>query len=383
VLRQLHESISLYDGSGIFERFESRWASMHRHRHALLCSSGTTAIHSMYVAANLGPGDEVICPAYTFFATVTPLLFTGAKPVLCDCDSSGNIDVDAVAAAISPRTRAVVATHMWGVPCDGVGLRALCDKHNLLLLEDCSHAHGAQYGDAPVGSLADIAAWSLQGAKIITGGEGGIIVTSDSDFFARALSLGHYNKRCKQEIPANHPLAQFATTGMGLKYRAHPIAVAIAEGLLDDLPRAADVRARHAKLLEAIARSTPSLTSPTVRTGDSPAWYAYVMQYSPPDRAQRRSAAALVDALVSEGFTEADHPGSTMPLNLLPLFQTPHTLFPVYEKDSFAYAPGDFPTAERFYQNAIKLPVWAYEDDSELVMSYSVGIGRVIADGDW
>ena len=86
VLEQLHKSISIYDRSGIFEIFENAFAKYHRRKHALLCSSGTLAIHSMYFAAGLKDGDEIICPAYTFFATVTPLLFLGVKPILCDCD---------------------------------------------------------------------------------------------------------------------------------------------------------------------------------------------------------------------------------------------------------------------------------------------------------
>ncbi|MEK7129099.1 MAG: aminotransferase class I/II-fold pyridoxal phosphate-dependent enzyme, partial [Patescibacteria group bacterium] len=117
VLKQLRSSISIYNRSGIFEKFENSFASYHKRKYALLTSSGTAAIHSMFVAAGFKEGDEIICPAYTFFATVTPLLFTGAKPVLCDCDSNGNIDPQEIEKKITSKTKGVVITHMWGIPC--------------------------------------------------------------------------------------------------------------------------------------------------------------------------------------------------------------------------------------------------------------------------
>ncbi len=105
VISQLHKSISIYDKSGIFKEFEDKFAKYHKRKYALLCNSGTTAIHSMFVAAGLKEGDEVICPAYTFFATVTPLLFTGAKPILCDIDENGNIDPQEIKKKITKKNK--------------------------------------------------------------------------------------------------------------------------------------------------------------------------------------------------------------------------------------------------------------------------------------
>ncbi len=187
VIKQLHETISIYNKSGIFKEFEDAFAKYHKRKYALLCSSGTLAIHSMFVAAEFKEGDEVICPVYTFFATVTPLLFTGAKPVLCDIDENGNIDPQEIKKKITPKTKGVIITHMWGIPCKMDEIVKICKENNLLLLEDCSHAHGARYKNKIVGSFGDLAAWSLQGPKNVSGGEGRILLTNNKEFYYRAL----------------------------------------------------------------------------------------------------------------------------------------------------------------------------------------------------
>jgi len=180
VLSQLDQSISIYDRSGIIKSFEDEFALYHSLTHALLCNSGTNALHSAYVAMNLHKGDEVLVPSYTFFATVTPLLWTGATPVLCDCDDYGNISIEEIKRKTNKKTRAVVVTHMWGIPCDMENIQAHCKLKKLLLLEDCSHAHGATINGKRVGAFGDLAVWSLQGQKTVTGGEGGILCTNNA-----------------------------------------------------------------------------------------------------------------------------------------------------------------------------------------------------------
>ena len=145
VRNQLYESISIYDRSGVIEKFEKEFSDYHNIKYGLLTSSGTAAIHSMYAAAGVGMGDEIICPAYTFFATVTPLFNLGAIPVLCDADETGNINTSLIESLITAKTKGVVMTHMWGIPCKMDRISSLCRKHKLLLFEDASHAHGAKY----------------------------------------------------------------------------------------------------------------------------------------------------------------------------------------------------------------------------------------------
>jgi len=376
VLKQLRTSISIYNRSGVFEKFESAFAKYHKRKFALLTSSGTSAIHSMFVAAGFHDGDEVICPAYTFFATVTPLLFTGAKPVLCDCDENGNIDPNEIEKRITSRTKGVIITHMWGIPCQMDKIVEICKKHKLLLLEDCSHAHGARYKNQVVGSFGDMAAWSLQGPKNVSGGEGGILATSNEEFYYRALLLGYYNKRCKQEIPREHLLYHYSTTGMGLKYRAHPLAVALAFETFRKLDTHLAIRDKFARRIINAVKNIPGLAPPQITDQIQPSWYALIFQYRP-EKFRGLSIENFFEALQAEGLLEADRPGSTSPLNLLSLFQAPAELFPIYKNNSFSYTKGDFPRAEKFYENAIKFPVWAEQKYASVVASYIRGIQKV------
>ena len=379
VIKQLYKNISIYDRSGIFKDFEEAFAKYHQRKYALLCSSGTAAIHSMFVAAGFKEGDEVICPVYTFFATVTPLLFTGAKPVLCDIDENGNIDPQEIKNKITPKTKGVIITHMWGIPCEMDEIVKICKKNNLILLEDCSHAHGAKYKGKFVGSFGDLAAWSLQGPKNVSGGEGGILTTNNGEFYYRALLLGHYNKRCKQEIPQNNPLYKYAITGMGLKYRAHPLAVAIAYKMLKKLEKYLRFKRFFANKMIKALKDMPGISLPPgfFDSKIAPAWYGFVFQYKP-EEIENLPIERFFEALQAEGLSEVDRPGSTCPLNFLPLFQNPTELFPTYQKHRFSYKLGDFPKAEKFYQNAIKLPIWASKNDFKFVNLYIVGIKKVM-----
>ena len=379
VIKQLYKSISIYDRSGIFKEFEDNFAKYHQRKYALLCSSGTAAIHSMFVAAGFKEGDEVICPTYTFFATVTPLLFTGAIPVLCDIDENGNINPQEIEKKITPKTKGVIITHMWGIPCEMDEIIKICKKNNLILLEDCSHAHGAKYKDKFVGSFGDLSAWSLQGPKIVSGGEGGILTTNNKEFYYRALLLGHYNKRCKQEISQNNHLYKYAMTGMGLKYRSHPLAVAIAYKMFKNLEKYLKVKRFFAnKMIKALKDEIGILFPPAFFDSKIiPAWYEFVFQYRA-EEIENLPIERFFEALQAEGLSEVDRPSSTCPLNLLPLFQNPIELFPIYQKHYFCYKPGDFPKAEKFYQNTIKLPVWASKNDLKFINLYIAGIKKVI-----
>lgn len=187
VLDQLRTSISVYDRSGIIATLEDALRDYFGTRHALLTSSGTAALYSMYAACRIRPGDEVIVPAYTFFATVTPLLHLGAVPVLTDCDADGNLDPEDVARRITDRTYAIVVTHIWGTPADVTALRRIADEHDLRLLEDASHAHGAAVDGRKAGTFGQAAAFSMNGPKPLSAGEGGFLLTDDDDTYHLAL----------------------------------------------------------------------------------------------------------------------------------------------------------------------------------------------------
>lgn len=375
VMKQMDASVSIYDRSGVFKDFETEFAEYHGMQYALLSNSGTNAIFSMFEGIGLGPEDEIISPTYTFFATISPVVYTGAKPVFCDSTATGNIDPSEIRRKITPKTRAVIVTHMWGVPCDMDEIVAICKEHNLFLLEDCSHAHGATYKGKTVGSFGDAAAWSLQGQKIVTGGEGGIMLTNNPDIYYRATLQGHYNKRCKQEIPADNPLAAFSTTGFGLKFRAHPMAIAMADEQFGHLAAwLSQKREFAAKMIDSL-REFPFLSFPEFQDR-KPSWYAFVMQFVP-EKANGVTIDQFVEALMAEGLKEVDRPGSTSPVHNLALFTKTVQAMPRLYREYLPNEPQEFPRAQNFWVNAIKLPVWAFPDEEKWVDVYIDGFRKV------
>lgn len=378
VLKQLNKSISIYDGGSIFSDFEKKFSQYHNREFSILYSSGTAAIHAMYVAADFKEGDEVICPAYTFFATVTPLLFLGAKPVLCDCDENGNIDPKEIEKNISPRTKGVVVTHMWGVPAAMDKISGICKKHNLLLLEDCSHAHGATFHNKIIGSFGDLSAWSLQGAKNITGGEGGILTTNNRDFYERGLLLGHYNKRCFKEILPDSKYYPFSVTGMGLKYRPHPLAIAIANQVFLNFEKNYTFRKKYARRAASSLKENRlfDLIPAYDDNNISPSWYALTFLLKEEFLNKKDD---ILKELHHQGLVDIDSPGSTKPLNMLPLFQKPGEIFPIYTKteNHFSYKLGDFPKAEKFFERILKMPVGVDKKDNNLVDEYIKGLNNI------
>lgn len=373
VLRQLDEAVSLYDRSGVVARLEQRLEAEFDVSHALLFNTGTSALYAMFASAGLGPGDEVLCPDYTFFASNSPLFFTGATPVLVDCDRSGNMDPEQARELVTERTRAVLLTHLWGVPCDMDPLVALCRERGLLLLEDISHAYGATYKGRPVGTFGDAAALSLQAQKTLTGGEGGVLLTRDDELFYRALALGHYTKRCLQEIPEDHLLHDYGVTGLGLKLRIHPLAAAIAEQQLDTMPAVLAGRRRYAAILRRELATLPGIELPPIPEHADPNWYG-LMFHLDRELFSRGLHGEVLAALAAEGCLCVDHPKITAPVHRFPLFREPGRVFPGYA----SLPERAFLGAEDFFARALKLPVWHREEDATLVEQYLIAIRKVM-----
>ncbi|MEU4741437.1 aminotransferase class I/II-fold pyridoxal phosphate-dependent enzyme [Actinosynnema sp. NPDC023658] len=354
VRAQLLTSTSIYGHDGIIRDFEERFAELHRCRHALLTSSGTAALHSAYFALGIGRGDEVLCPAYTFFATATPLFQLGASPVLVDSTADGFLDLDEAARLLTPRTKALVITHMWGYPAPTPLYRDFCDSHGLALVEDCSHAHGASLCDVPVGSLADAAVWSLQAGKLVPAGEGGILCSRDENVHVRAVMLGHFNKRALAEVPADHPLRRYAETGLGLKYRAHPLGIAMASVYLNRLDGWLEAKAVNAGRIEEVVRRTGWIESlhPVPRAGRA-SYYAYPMLITA-DGGSPVTRSAVADHVRANGFTELGTSGATRSLSTFPLFH--EQVSPVVAAEGSAVRR-PVPVAEYLSQALVRIPV--------------------------
>ncbi|MFN8343458.1 MAG: DegT/DnrJ/EryC1/StrS family aminotransferase [Spirosomataceae bacterium] len=376
VNKQLYTSISIYDKSGIIKEFENKFKDYHNKKYGLLCNSGTSALYTMYKSIGLMPDDEIICPIYTFFATVTPVLFTGAKPVFCDCLDNGNIDPQKIEEKITNKTKAIVVTHMWGIPCQMSEIVFIAKKYNLKVLEDCSHAHGATYKGQLVGTFGDAAIWSLQGQKIVSGGEGGIILTDDIDIYVKSQLIGHYNERCTQEIPEDHPLFKYSITGFGQKFRIHPIAVAIANQQFNNLSEWLEQKRSYAQKFIAKFKDNPIL-EPLTFNDSNPSWYAFILKVKK-NIVNSINIDTLYDAFQEEGLYEIDRPFSTAPLNFFFLFKEPYHAFPEFYKveDNFI-KDEEYNVSFNFFSTIFKIPVWAEASDKDIVDLYIKGINKV------
>lgn len=167
-------------------QFEKEFAVRMRTKFALGVTSGTAALQCAMAALEVGPGDEVILPAWTWHSCFNAVVLAGALPVCAEIDHSFNIDPEAIERHITPQTRVIMAVHLQGNPCDMDRILAIAAKHKLRVLEDCAQSVGASYKGRPVGSMGDIGIYSLQLNKTITAGEGGAVVTNDPALFERA-----------------------------------------------------------------------------------------------------------------------------------------------------------------------------------------------------
>ena len=182
-----------------------------RVKHALAVSSGTSALITAMAAAGLGPGDEVIVPGYTFIASMSSVIFNNAVPVLAEVDDSLTLDPADVEARITPHTRAILAVHMIGNPCDLDRLGAIAKKHDLLLLEDAAQAFGGSYHGRRLGTIGKLGAYSFNIFKTINAGDGGMVVTDDAGLYERAFGYhdqGHLPLRMGVEVGQRSVIGQ-------------------------------------------------------------------------------------------------------------------------------------------------------------------------------
>ncbi len=290
---------------------------------------------------------------YTFFATAMPLLQLGAVPVLADVDAHGELDLERAAGLVTDRTKAIVVTHMWGDPQDTRKLRAWCDTRGLALVEDCSHAHGAARDGICVGELADAACWSLQGRKTITAGEGGILTTPHRDVYEKATLLGHFNKRAMGEVGRESPLYRFAETGLGLKYRAHPLGLAMAEVYLRRLDHWLTVRERHAARLEHLLSGLPGIGVLTPTGPDRTAtFYAFVFTIDPVVAGFTRDD--LLRTLHRRGYGEITTCDAMRPLHTYPIFASPRSPVTTYAASCIRSEPR---VAEQLAATSLRIAV--------------------------
>jgi perosamine synthetase len=352
---------TLTKGEGPIAEFERDFARLSGTQYALAMNSGTATLHSAYYAVGVRPGSEVIIPSYTFFASAAPILQCGATPVFCDVDARTlTAEPDDVERRITPRTRAICVVHMWGNPAALDRFSEIARRHDLALIEDCSHAHGATYRGRPVGSWGDVGCFSLQGAKAVSGGEAGVAVTSDPVLFDRMLLLGQYGRLKKGQAAATF---QTDYLSLGVKYRPHLYAILLARGSLARLEEL-NRRRRHnydilCQELADFPAVRPIETTPgAVRGG----FLEYILRY---DRALTGglSRRAFIDAAAAEGVPVAPERYSAIGKRGRMLHQSPifagsdvYVLARGKGRPTMPSAGPELPVTERLAESLITIP---------------------------
>jgi perosamine synthetase len=383
VLRVMQNGeMSITNRSGIIAQLEDDFAAYEGVRFALARNSGTAALHCGYFAVGVSFGDEVIVPSYTWLATVTPLLQLGAIPVFADVDPlTLTIDPADIERKITAQTKAVVPVHMWGHPADMDRINAIARDHNIKVVEDASHAHGSLYKGRKTGTLGDIGCFSMQASKSMTAGEGGILVTNERIYYERAMVLSQSPGRLHQEL-TDPQLQRFANTGLGLKYRIHGIAAALADVQLKKLDSMNAVRNHNHNRLTAQLQGLPGITPPyTASDCYRGAWYEYRMIYDP-TAFVGPSPADFVARLQAEGVHAT---GERYPMQHIQTLYSDAVLFEeglpwgiklprrrIYNRQ------GDLPVIETLFPRLIAMSAFPNMGSDDLIDQYAAAIRKVV-----
>jgi perosamine synthetase len=322
--------------------FEAAFARRHAVKHALACSNGTTALHLILAAMGIGPGDEVIVPSFTWVATANAVIYCGARPVFADVlRDSFNIDPADVRRKITPRTRAVLAVHLFGLCADMAGLAEACG--GVPIVEDAACAAGGDFRGRPAGSLGVAAGFSFHPRKSITTGEGGMVTTDDDGLAARVASLRNHGASASEEErlggPRPYLLPSFEV--LGFNYRMTDLQGAIGLVQLGKLDAFVAERERWARFYAEELAGLPWLATPAASEGCRHAWQSYVCRV---DEARApRSRNGLMEFLKSRGVHT--RPG-THAIHLLG-----------FHSRSYGLKPDDLPVARDCDRYTMAIPL--------------------------
>ncbi len=366
--------LSIHEVVGELENDYRRWLGV---EHALAHCNGTSAILAALGAFGLQPGDEVIVPSATYWASVTPVLHCGGVPVFAEAEERClGLDPADVEAKITRRTRAIIVVHLFGMPSLMSELLEIARRHGLKVLEDASHAHGASYHGRAIGTLGDAAVFSMQTNKLVPAGEGGMLVTNDPDVWEQAVRLGHY-ERLPDLASANR---RFAATGFGLKLRMSPLNAAVARVQLRHLPE------RNRRRNDNIIRLSRRLADLGLETFLSPpeverVYFEFHIRYD--ERAHRLPIADFVRALQAEG-ADVQRPRYPL-LHQQPLFVEGRwadvARLRGAARELPVYDPRALPRTEAGNGTLLKLPAFPGAD-GKLLDQYALAFEKVLSQAD-
>jgi dTDP-4-amino-4,6-dideoxygalactose transaminase len=285
--------------------FERRFAAAHGCAHGIAVVNGTVALRIALLAAGIAAEDEVVVPPYTFVATATAVVEANAIPVFADVDANTfNLDPGAVEAAVTPRTRAIIPVHFAGQPADMDAIMDVAAAHNLVVIEDAAHAHGAAHRRGPAGSIGHLATFSFQSSKNMTAGEGGIITTNDDELAERCRSIQNCGR-----VPGGVWYEHHVIAG---NYRLGEFQGAVLNGQLDRLEAQTEGRERNGRRLAARLAALPGLHPqgrPAHCTRHS--YHLFVLRLEAASFSVPR--AAVLEALQAEGIPCSAGYGFSLP----------------------------------------------------------------------
>jgi perosamine synthetase len=330
------ESGMLASGERVME-FEKKFADFCGSNHAVAINNGTAALHAALLAAGIGPGDEVIVPAFTFVATASAVAMCGAKPVFADVDEKTfNISPQQVTEKITPKTKAVIGVHLFGQPCDIEALQEICESKSLKFIEDAAQAHGALYKNAKAGSFGHLACFSFYATKNMITGEGGMVTTSDKTYNARLRLLINHGQSEK-----------YLHTILGYNYRMTDIGAALGLVQLKKLEKFNLRRRKNAEYYNANL-SVKGLSVPFVGSARNHVYHQYVIRLTEEFPLSRT---AFIEYLKAKGIGSAIH--YPIPLHRQPLFGL--------END-----PDPCPVSTSLSGSVLSLPVHPLLDQKEI-----------------
>ncbi|WP_071188708.1 DegT/DnrJ/EryC1/StrS family aminotransferase [Trichormus sp. NMC-1] len=326
-----------YIGGPVVEGFERQFAAYHGVSECVACNSGTDALYLALRVLEIGAGDEVITTPFTFFATTEVISAVGAKPVFVDIDATTfNLDVEQVAAAITPKTKAILPVHLFGLPVDMTGLMAIAQAHNLAVIEDCAQATGATWDEQKVGSIGHIGCFSFYPTKNLGGcGDGGAITTNDSAIAAKLRVLrehGSKERYIHEEIGVNSRLDSIQAVILQIKLR-----------YLDTWNKQRQqIAAYYYQFLSQI----PGIVAPQELLGGVGVWNQYTIRISGEGR---NGASAKYRDWVRSQLQDKG-------VSSMLYYPRPLHLQPVYQ--NLGYQPGQLPISEQACHEVISLPMF-------------------------
>lgn len=323
--------------------FEKAFAERHRVGHALATTSCTTGLHLVLSAMGIGPGDEVIVPAFTWVATANVVFYCGATPVLCDVDvDTYNIDPADLARKLTPRTSAVIPVHLFGLCADMAAIRAVLPE-GVKIVEDAACAAGASWRGTPAGGLGDAAVFSFHPRKSITTGEGGMVTTDDAALAETAEMMRNHGASVSEEQrhlgPRPYLLPEFNL--MGFNYRMTDLQGAVGLVQLGKLDRYIAERQQWAEYYRDRLQRLAWLRMPHFPSDGTHAWQAFVTTVDPSAAPLPRNA--IMERMQAAGI--ATRPG-THAVHMLGLY-----------RDKLGLEPGDFPGATACDVNTMAIPL--------------------------